>query len=600
MGTVTVNVDQIFLFATLGGAMLLFVWGRFRYDLVALFALLFVAVGGVVPPANVFAGFGHAAVVTVAAVLVVSRGLEKAGVVDAIARVLARVGTRPTVQVATLTVIVAVCSAFMNNVGALALLMPVAIWMARQAQRSPSALLMPLAFGSLLGGTMTLIGTPPNIIIASYRAEATGSAFGMFDFLPVGAGITLVGLLFVALVGWRLTPRRGEAVSSRRLFEIGDYMAEVRIPARSRFVDRTLHDLLAAVEKEADVLVVGHSRGAQWMPAPSTYEVLHAGDLLTVEADAESLQRLLNATGVELAASGAAHPEEITHPPEELEVVEAVVAPSSSLVGRTTSSLDLREHAGVNVLGVARWGRQLRRRLGHVRFEAGDILLLQGRVATLRPALAALGLLPLEARGVTFTRRHRVPAALLIFGGAVGSLVAGVLSPAVALTAAAGVMVLVGLVPLDEAYESIDWGVIVLLAAMIPIGHALETTGGAALIADRLLVLGRGTSPAVTLALLMGVTMLLTNVINNAAAAVLMAPIAIGMAHGTAVSVDPFLMAVAIGASCAFLTPIGHQSNTLVMAPGGYRFGDYWRMGLPLSLLLLAVGVPLILFVWPV
>lgn len=579
--------------------MVLFVWGRWRYDLVALFALLIVAVAGVVPAEQAFAGFGHAAVVTVAAVLVVSRGLEQAGVVDAIARVLARAGTHPTVQVATLTLVVAACSGFMNNVGALALLMPVAIWMSRQAGRSPSLLLMPLAFGSLLGGTMTLIGTPPNIIIAAYRQELTGRAFGMFDFLPVGAGITLVGLLFVALVGWRLTPRREDTSPSQHLFEIGDYMAEVRVPTGSRFSGKTLHDLLATVEKEADVVVVGHARGQRWTPAPSTFHVLRDGDVLTVEADADSLRTFLEATALELSANGAAHPEDIAHPPEELELVEVVVAPSSSLVGRTTSSLDLREHAGVNVLGVARLGHQVRRRLGRVRFEVGDILLLQRREATLRPALAGLGLLPLEARGVTLPRPRRIAAALAIFGGTLALVASGALSPAVALTAGAGAMVVVRLVSLAEAYESIDWGVIVLLAAMIPIGQALESTGGAGLIADRLLVLGRGSSPAVTLALLMGATMLLTNVINNAAAAVLMAPIAISVAHGTNSSVDPFLMAVAIGASCAFLTPIGHQSNTLVMAPGGYRFGDYWRMGLPLSLLMLAAGVPLILWVWP-
>ncbi len=593
------NGEQALVFAVLGGAMVLFVWGRWRYDLVALFALLIVAVAGVVPAEQAFAGFGHAAVVTVAAVLVVSRGLEKAGVVDALARVLARAGTSPTAQVATLTLVVAVCSGFMNNVGALALLMPVAIWMSRQAGRSPSLLLMPLAFGSLLGGTMTLIGTPPNIIIAAFRQQATGDAFGMFDFLPVGGGITMAGLVFVALLGWRLTPRRDDASASQRLFEIGDYMAEVRVPLASPFSGKTLHDLLAAVGKEADVAVVGHACGQEWTPAPSTFQVLRVGDVLTVEADPDSLRTLLEVAGLELTANGAVHPEELVHPPKELELIEVVVTPSSPLVGRTTSSLDLREHAGINVLGVARQGHQLQRRLGQVQLDVGDILLLQGREVTLRPALASLGLLPLEARGVTLARRRRVATALAIFLGALGLVVAGALPPAVALTAAAGAMVLLRLLSLSDAYDSIDWGVIVLLAAMIPIGQALESTGGAALVAHQLLQLGRASSPAVTLSLLMGATMLLTNVINNAAAAVLMAPIAISVAHGTSCSLDPFLMGVAVSASCAFLTPIGHQSNTLVMAPGGYRFGDYWRMGLPLSLLVMAVGVPVILWVWP-
>lgn len=593
------NGDQALVFAVLGGAMVLFVWGRWRYDVVALFALLIVAVAGVVPAEQAFAGFGHAAVVTVAAVLVVSRGLERAGVVDALARALARAGTSPTAQVATLTLVVAVCSGFMNNVGALALLMPVAIWMSRQAGRSPSLLLMPLAFGSLLGGTMTLIGTPPNIIIAAFRQEATGSAFGMFDFLPVGGGITLAGLVFIALLGWRLTARRDDASSPQHLFEVGGYMAEVRVPPASQYSERTLHDLLAAVEKEADVVVLGHARGEKWTPAPSTFHVLRPGDVLTLKADADSLRALLEVGGLELTANGAVHPEDLAHPPEELQLMEAVVAPSSPLVGRTTSSLDLRERFGVNVLGVARQGHQLRRRLGQLQLEVGDILLLQGGEAGLRPALASLGLLPLEARGVTLTRRRRIATALTIFGAALALVGAGVLSPALALTAAAGAMVLLRLLSLADAYDSIDWGVVVLLGAMIPIGQALESTGGAASIAHHLLELGRGSSPAVTLSLLMGATMLLTNLINNAAAAVLMGPIAISVAHGSSSSVDPFLMGVAVGASCAFLTPIGHQSNTLVMAPGGYRFGDYWRMGLPLSLLVMALGVPLILWAWP-
>jgi len=594
-----VNGDQALVFAVLGGAMVLFVWGRWRYDVVALFALLIVAVAGVVPAEQAFAGFGHAAVVTVAAVLVVSRGLERAGVVDALARALARAGTSPTAQVATLTLVVAVCSGFMNNVGALALLMPVAIWMSRQAGRSPSLLLMPLAFGSLLGGTMTLIGTPPNIIIAAFRQEATGSAFGMFDFLPVGGGITLAGLVFIALLGWRLTARRDDASSPQHLFEVGGYMAEVRVPPASQYSERTLHDLLAAVEKEADVVVLGHARGEKWTPAPSTFHVWRPGDVLTLEADADSLRALLEVGGLELTANGAVHPEDLAHPPEELQLMEAVVAPSSPLVGRTTSSLDLRERFGVNVLGVARQGHQLRRRLGQLQLEVGDILLLQGGEAGLRPALASLGLLPLEARGVTLTRRRRIATALTIFGAALALVGAGVLSPALALTAAAGAMVLLRLLSLADAYDSIDWGVVVLLGAMIPIGQALDSTGGAASIAHHLLELGRSSSPAVTLSLLMGATMLLTNLINNAAAAVLMGPIAISVAHGSSSSVDPFLMGVAVGASCAFLTPIGQQSNTLVMAPGGYRFGDYWRMGLPLSLLVMALGVPLILWAWP-
>jgi len=586
------------VFGVLAAAMAMFVWGRWRYDLVALAALLVATIAGVVPAEEAFLGFGHAAVVTVAAVLVVSRGLLNAGVVDAVARVLARVGSRPTVQVATLTGLVAVCSAFMNNVGALALLMPVAIWMARRSGHSPSLLLMPLAFGSLLGGTMTLIGTPPNIIIAATRQAATGTAFAMFDFLPVGLGITAVGLLFVAVAGWRLTPRRTDPAPPQRFFEIDRYMAEVRVPEGCRFAGHALHDLLAAVEMEADVVVVGHARGRSWKPAPSTFEVVREGDVLTVEADAESLKLLLEATGLELAAGRGGGRGDVSHPPGELDLLEVVVAPASPLVGHRASSLRLREHEGVNLLAVARQGRQLRPRLGRVRFQVGDILLVQGREATLRSALAKLGWLPLEDRGVELGRPRRGSAALAIFAVALALAGFHVLPPAVALAAAAATMVLTGLLTPAEAYESIDWGVVVLLAAMIPIGQALETTGGAGVIADQLLALSRGAAPAMALTLLIVATMLLTNVINNAAAAILLAPVAVSLSRGIGSPVEPFLMAVAVGASCAFLTPIGHQSNTMVMTPGGYRFGDYWRLGLPLSLLVVATAVPLILAVW--
>lgn len=591
------TLEQGIVFAVLGTTLGLFVWNRLRFDVVSMLALLAVAVAGLVPSDELFAGFGHPAVVTVAAVLVISQGLVNGGVVDNIAKLLGKVGHRPTLQVLMLTAVVALCSGFINNVGALALLMPVAVWMSREAGRSPSLLLMPLAFGSLLGGTMTLIGTPPNIIIASYRE---GDSFGLFDFAPVGAAITLAGIAFITLVGWRLTPRRQDSDDGGKLFSVGDYVTELKVPADSSFAGGTLHNLLTRAESEEDVVVLALIRNEERSLAPSTFKVLQEGDVLLVEADTDSLQAFLDNTGLELASAS----EESDEAPPEIDagdilLTEVVITPESSLQNQTANRLNLRERHGLNVVALARQGHRLKRRIGDVRFQVGDILLVQGHEESLGTALQQLGCLPLAERGLRLGRERRTLLAGGLFIAAIVSIVAGWLAPPVALVGCAVAMVLTGLLNPSDAYKSIDWSVIVLLAAMIPVGGALEATGGAELIAAQMLMISEGLAPALVLGVLLVGTMLLSNVVNNAAAAVLAAPIAVNLARGMEASVDPFLMAVAIGASCAFLTPIGHQSNTLVMEPGGYRFGDYWRMGLPLSVLVVAIAVPAILWVWP-
>jgi di/tricarboxylate transporter len=615
--------DQLIVFAVLAATLGLFVWNRWRYDIVAVGALLVVTLVGIVPPQEAFMGLGHPAVITVAAVLVLSRGLLNGGVVDSLARHLTKVGDRPWIQVLTLTGIVALCSGFMNNVGALALFMPVAVWMSRQSGRSPSYLLMPLAFGSLLGGTLTLIGTPPNIIIAGYRREVADEAFGMFDFLPVGLAITLAGVLFIGLI-WRLTPRREDPSGDKELFEISAYMTELQIPADSKYVGRSLHDLIVAGGDEADVMVIALIRDGQYQRMPSTYDVLRGEDILMVEADSDSLKRFLDVTHLQLAAEADSKAEarekaeqekraekngDANKQPDTTEsngdrraeraLAEAIVTANSSLVGTSATGLSLRERYGVNILAVARQGQRLQQRLGKIRFAAGDILLLQAREDQLQTALNSLGCLPLASRGLRITAPQKVLLSSGIFAAALALIALGIVPAAVALVAGALVMILVGLVPTGDIYKSIDMSIIVLIAAMLPIGEALETTGGSRLIADALLDIGQAAPPAATVAILMIGVMLLSNVVNNAAAAVLAAPVAIALSRGMEASADPLLMAVAIGASCAFLTPIGHQSNTLVMAPGGYRFGDYWRLGLPLSIMVVLVSVPTILWVWP-
>ncbi|MFW6021555.1 MAG: SLC13 family permease [Guyparkeria sp.] len=593
--------EQILLFAILGLTLAGFAWARLRYDVVALLALLATGLTGLVPPEEMFSGLSHPAVITVAAVLILSRALLNAGVIDVLARRLTRVGDHPVVQVVTLTGVVALSSAFINNVGALALFMPVAVWMARHAGRSPSFLLMPLAFGSLLGGTLTLIGTPPNIIIAAYRSDTGAPAFGMFDFLPVGLAITIAGIAFIALVGWRLTPIRDQPNDDDELFEIENYLTELRVPESSAYAGRSVHELIESVADEADVMVTALLREDERRRMPSTYEVLRPGDILLIEADSDGLEALIDVTGLELAASESSEETDKTDKTAgELTMTEAIVAPNSRLIGTSAGALDLRERYGVNVLAVARQGKRLKQRISHIRFFPGDILLLQGREDSLPGAMNRLGCLPLASRGVNIARPRRVLLGAGIFAAGLALVAFDLLPVATALVGAAVAMVIAGLLPSDDAYRAIDMPVIVLLAAMLPVGQALETTGGSALIAEALLGMADHLPAFLMLALLMVAVMLLSNLVNNAAAAVLAAPIGIQIAQGMDASPDTFLMAVAIGASCAFLTPIGHQSNTLVMAPGGFRFGDYWRMGLPLSLLVIAVAVPSILWVWPV
>ncbi len=602
------TMDQGIVFVVLAAALLLFIHGRWRYDVVALLALLAVVLTGVVPAGEAFSGFGHPAVVTVAAVLVISRALELAGITATLGHWLARLNGGPVVQLALLTAMVMVASAFMNNVGAMALFMPLAVGLARKQGRSPSFFLMPLAFASLLGGLGTLIGTPPNIIIAGFRADH-GAPFGMFDFTPVGGGVALAGFLFIVLVGWRLLPHRKGRSTREDMFHIAPYLSEVRVPEDSKAVGGTLRELVTLVR--ADVVVLDRVRGGRRLGMPASNAVVHAGDVMVVEADADNLHLLTEGAGLELTGSkdlcasllertGVVDGWESASEDEQaMDLMEAVVMPNSVLVGRTALELDLRKRFGLNLLAVARERERLHRRLKRVRFRTGDVLLLQGMSEFVPDAVSNMGCLPLAERSLKLGSPGRSLAVVLVFAAAVTSAAAGLLQAHIALATAAVAMVLMGALPLRRVYESIDWPVIVLLGAMLPVGHALQATGGADALVGYVFQAGAGTSPQLAVTVLLVVTMLLSNVLNNAATAVVMAPIAMGVARSLGVSVDPCLMAVAVGCSLPFLTPIGHQSNTLVMGPGGYRFGDYWRMGLPLSIVVGVAAALLIPLVWP-
>lgn len=590
------TADQIIIFAVLFGALGLFIWGRWRYDIVAVMALLVVAVTGLVPAEDAFAGFGHPAVITVATVLIISQALTNSGAVDTLGKQLSAIQDRPVLLVATLTGMVALCSGFMNNVGALALFMPIALQLCQKANRPASEILMPLSFGSLLGGLITLIGTPPNIVIATYRQKLIGEPFGMFEFTPVGLGVALVGVTFISLVGWRLLPTsRLTNTKEGTMFDINAYITEARLPEKSKLVGKALREL----EKlgKGDVAILALVRGKRRLLAPGPFELLKTDDLLILEGHSDGLKTLVDDTGLEMVGSQTVTAEDLSS--ERVGMFEAVVSPGSRIEGRSAAALQLHERFGVNLLAISRQGESMRQRISRITFRVGDVLLLQGEVRTMGDTLALLGCLPLAQRNIKLGQRRRVLPATIVFGMGILLTALGLLPAHLAFTGAAVVLVLTNLLSLREAYASIQGPIIVLLGAMIPVGQALETTGATNLIAVQMVGIMGGLPNWAILAILIITAMALSDVINNAATAVIMAPIAASVATTLQYPVDPFLMAVAVGSSCTFLTPIGHQSNTLVMGPGGYAFSDYWRMGLPLGILVVMTTVPLILRFWP-
>jgi di/tricarboxylate transporter len=505
-----------------------------------------------------------------------------------------RAGEHPIRQLVVMCTLAAVLSAFMNNTGALALLMPVAVQLARSAGRPPSRLLMPLAFASLLGGLVTLIGTPPNIIVSTLRRDTLGDGFRMFDFAQVGASLAALGLI-VLVAAARLVPQRDGQVSRDELFELEAYTTELRVPPGSAAAGKRLHELLAGVE---DAVIAVLIRGGRRLFTPHRHELVQEGDQLIVEADAETIQKLVDDTGLALAG-------EIQEPAAQelaagdVELLEAVVRPGSPLVGRSAKDINLRRYYQVNLLAVARGGRRTTVRLSRIRFLQGDVLLLQGELPALQRTMSELGCLPLAQRDLNLVRPRRLALSIGLFGAAVAVAAVGLMPIEIAFAAAATLLILLGVLRLQEAYDALDLPVLVLLGAMLPVGQALETSGGAQMLADLLLGAGERIPPWGSLLILLTSTAILTNLMNNAAVAVVMAPVGLALAAGLEASPDPFLMAVAVGAGSAFLTPIGHQCNALVMGPGGYRFGDYWRLGLPMTILVAAAGVPLILWAWP-
>ncbi|MCE8547127.1 SLC13 family permease [Ruegeria pomeroyi] len=589
------TIDQILLFALFAAVFALLLWGRFRYDLVAFSALLIGVVLGLVPVKDAFSGFGHPATIVVALVLVVSAGLVRSGAVFLITRTLVDASRGLGAHIALMGGIGAVLSAFMNNVAALALLMPVDIQTARKAGRAAALTLMPLSFATILGGMVTLIGTPPNIIIASIRAEALGEPYRMFDFAPVGGAAALAGLIFVALIGWRLIPTRGGG-AAEAAEALAEYIAELTVPEESPHIGKRLAELDAEAEK-ADVAILGLIRDGKRRYGRAANTILAAGDTLVIEATPEALDEFRAALSLDF--SDKERQQALTAAGEGLDVIEVVVTDGARIAGRTAQGLGLSWRQNTVLMGISRQGTRITQHIRRTEVQPGDILLLLCPRDRGPDVTEWLGCLPLATRGLSVTANDKTWLAIGLFGAAVLAASVGLLYLPVALGLVVVAYVLTGILPIAELYDHIEWPVVVLLGSMIPLGAALEASGGTQLIAGGLVTLTEGWPAWAILTVLMVVTMTLSDVLNNTATTIVAAPVGIQMANALGVSPDPFLMAVAVAASAAFLTPIGHKNNTLILGPGGYHFGDYWRMGLPLEILIVAVTIPAILLFWP-
>ncbi len=603
------TTDQIILFVLIGAVLGMLLWGRLRHDLVAVIGLLAAVLLGVVSEDQAFSGFSNHAVIIVALVLVASRAIENSGALGVLARRI-RVSGRPTPEhIGVLGGIGAAVSGLINNVAALAILMPLDVQAARKAGRAPGRTLMPLSFATILGGMVTLIGTPSNIVAASVRNDQLGAPYAMFDFTPVGLAVALAGLLFVALIGWRLVPHREDR--TRALVRDSSFEAELTVPEDSPLVGSSI----SALEKqghEFDVVFLKILRGRQLISQMLKLTTIRTGDTIVVQGATDQIAAFIKSAGLQAPsededaktamatpAGPAVTETKDEDPPAEPKVIEVVVSSQSWLVGGTVTSAGLRRWYGITLLGLARGGSLSREKIQNRTIEAGDLLLVSTYEKDIAQLLAQLGLIAVDEASVAPFKPRNALIASGLFVAAVIAAATGAVSFTIAIAVAVAVYGALGLVPARDFYTHIDWSVVVMLACLLPIGAAFDEVGGTRLVAQGMADLTQGAPPVVALIAIMVVTMTLSDALNNVATMIITGPIAIDLAQTIGVNPDTFLMGAAVGASCAFLTPIGHKNNTLIMGPGGFQFADYWRMGLPLELLVLAVAVPMLLWVWP-
>lgn len=583
----------IILVITMG----LFISGLWRYDIIALLALALSVAVGAVPYHQVFNGLANPAVITVACVMVISQTIHRSNLLTPVSQQLLKINQSPSLQVSALCLMTAFLSAFMNNVGALALMMPIAIQAAIKSKRSPSLVLLPIALASAFGGLLTMIGTPSNLIIANFRAEAMGQPFEMFDFFRVGIFIALIGVIFISLIGWRLIPgSRKSPASIEERFAISDYITEIKLPEESPLIGKTLKEIEEYLK--IDYISIELIRKKQRRFSLPENTKLEKNDILIIEIAPQNLQIFIEKGKCELIGGGNKGIELLKS--EEMTTVEATIPPGSRAINRSAKQMRLKFHYDTNLLGISRQGKNFRERIHDVQLKAGDVILLYGPVDSIQQQIIDYGLLPLENREILLNSPRKKWLSVAIFACALILAAIQLLPVSIAFSGAVLALMLSGSVQTRNLYKAIDWPVIILLAAMIPVGEALRTSGGTELIANFIASSALYLSPLFVLALLFIITMTLSDFMNNAATTVVMAPIAISIAQALHANIDPFLMTVAVAASCSFLTPVGHQNNTIVMGPGGYRFTDYIRIGLPLELLVLVTAIPAIFWLWPI
>jgi len=587
--------DQSIVFLLISTTLILFIWGRIRYDLVAFIALISGAIVGVIPTQNVFSGFGHPAVVIIALVLIISRGLVRSGAVEIISSSLSNLTSGVKTHIALMGGISAALSSIVNNVAALAILMPADTQLNKKAKRKPSATLMALAFTSILGGMVTMIGTASNVVIATYRIDALGAPYSMFDFTAVGLVVATVGVIFIAIFGWRLMPNSGNSTSDVIDDELREYVSNVLVTEDSPIIGNYLSSLDEICEG-VDVAILGLIRDNERLEGEGFIRnfIIHKSDLLILEGSVQGIDEFMKQTKTHYI-SDAESDFEFKH----TSLMEVVATPFSRSIGRNATQLSLLKLRQVSLLGISRAGKSIIHQVRNTIIQPGDVLLLHGDSAHLENAVKWMECLALEKRDLQIPHRKKASLAITSFLIAIITASLGYVDLPVALSLVVIFYIAANVIPKIDVYRSINWSVIVLLGAMIPIGEALQSSGGAETLSNALIYLSYGASPVTILSLMLIITMLLSAVLNNVATVLVAAPISVEIAKTLGVNPDTFLMAVAIGASCAFLTPIGHQNNTLVMGPGGYRFGDYWKLGLPLEIVITLVSIPALLYFWP-
>ncbi|MCZ2328444.1 SLC13 family permease [Bartonella sp. F02] len=585
--------DQIMAFSIIGLMMVVFIWDRFRYDIVAICTLLITCIVGLVSPKEAFSGFSNDIVIIVGSVFVVSAAVSRSGVMEFIIQRIWPDVKSIRIQLAFLVITVMLLSTFVKNIGALAIMLPIAFQFARRSQVSPSIFLMPMSFGSLLGGLMTQIGTSPNIVISAMRERLVGSSFTMFDFTPVGAVVAAVGFLYLVFFSWRLPARVRSGVSFDDAIDIRNYISEIRVPVNSSIVGKTIMDLVKPSSGEVMVIQVIRNN-VSISPFPDF--ILSEKDIVLLEGSHTGLDSVINSARLEFSMGRAISAGDKDG---DIDVIEAVITHNSPLIGMNVKKFSLFDRHDVNLLALSRQHERIREKFGDIIFRFGDVIVLQAKETIIPNLLRELKCLPLAKRNIMFGNLRYGLLSLSILFVAIVLTALQIVPVAFSFFTAAAAMVVFRIIPARDLYQALDGQILILLAALIPVSEALEKTGSTDLIGHWLSQIAVFLPPFGALALMLITAMLVTPFLNNAATVMMVAPIASSFAHSLHYKPEAFLMAVAIGAGCEFLTPIGHQCNMLVMGPGGYRFSDYLRFGAPLAVLVAVVAVPMLMWIWP-